>query len=217
MSMMEKSRKGILVSSGLGVLLIVALWMSYDAGTQRRLRKHKEHHHSDQEVARHLFRVASGLDSMVLGEPQILGQLKDSYDQARGDNAVNSILDRLFHRRENAALDFLAENRIAIVAVDLDRAGRVVRVGAIDEHAAVGNAQLDLDVHQHGIEQVSIDHENVARDDGETAEWLLFEHDGGRAQFALLTLHLAAKDAAANHHIVRGLERNGGRADAQAG
>jgi len=59
--------------------------------------------HSDQEVARHLFRVASGLDSMVLGEPQILGQLKDSYDQARGDNTVNSILDRLFQHSFSVA------------------------------------------------------------------------------------------------------------------
>ena len=59
--------------------------------------------HSDQEVARHLFRVASGLDSMVLGEPQILGQLKDSYDQARGGNSINSILDRLFQHSFSVA------------------------------------------------------------------------------------------------------------------
>ena len=59
--------------------------------------------HADQEVARHLFRVASGLDSMVLGEPQILGQLKDSYDRARGDNAINSILDRLFQHSFSVA------------------------------------------------------------------------------------------------------------------
>ncbi len=59
--------------------------------------------HCDQEVARHLFRVASGLDSMVLGEPQILGQLKESYDQARGGNAVNAILDRLFQHSFSVA------------------------------------------------------------------------------------------------------------------
>ena len=59
--------------------------------------------HNDREVARHLFRVASGLDSMVLGEPQILGQLKDSYDHARGDKAVNSILDRLLQHSFSVA------------------------------------------------------------------------------------------------------------------
>ncbi len=59
--------------------------------------------HCDKEVARHLFRVASGLDSMVLGEPQILGQLKESYEQARGGNAVNAILDRLFQHSFSVA------------------------------------------------------------------------------------------------------------------
>lgn len=59
--------------------------------------------HADHEVVRHLFRVASGLDSMVLGEPQILGQLKMSYDHARTGNSVNTILDRLFQHSFNVA------------------------------------------------------------------------------------------------------------------
>jgi glutamyl-tRNA reductase len=59
--------------------------------------------HSEQEVARHLFRVAAGLDSLVLGEPQILGQLKDSYEQARTGKTLNSILDRLFQHSFSVA------------------------------------------------------------------------------------------------------------------
>jgi len=74
--------------------------------------------HSDQEVARHLFRVASGLDSMVLGEPQILGQLKVSYDQARGDNTVNSILDRLFQHSFSVAKRVVS---VAFAAVSLSK------------------------------------------------------------------------------------------------
>ncbi len=50
----------------------------------------------DQEATRHLFRVASGLDSMVLGEPQILGQLKSSYDTACSADVVKTVLGRLF-------------------------------------------------------------------------------------------------------------------------
>jgi glutamyl-tRNA reductase len=59
--------------------------------------------HADHEVARHLFRVASGLDSMVLGEPQILGQLKTSYEHARMGNSINTILDRLFQHAFSVA------------------------------------------------------------------------------------------------------------------
>jgi len=59
--------------------------------------------HTGEDAARHLFRVASGLDSMVLGEPQILGQLKTSYDQARNGKSIDSILDRLFQHSFNVA------------------------------------------------------------------------------------------------------------------
>jgi len=52
--------------------------------------------YQDQEATRHLFRVASGLDSMVLGEPQILGQLKSAYDVACSSSVVKTVLGRLF-------------------------------------------------------------------------------------------------------------------------
>lgn len=52
--------------------------------------------YKDQEATRHLFRVASGLDSMVLGEPQILGQLKTAFDTACANQTVKTVLGRLF-------------------------------------------------------------------------------------------------------------------------
>ena len=54
--------------------------------------------HSDADAVRHLFRVATGLDSMVLGEPQILGQVKDAWMVARENGALGSRLDRLFQQ-----------------------------------------------------------------------------------------------------------------------
>jgi glutamyl-tRNA reductase len=52
--------------------------------------------HEDAEAARHLFRVATGLDSLVLGEPQILGQVKQAWAAARSAGALGNRLDRLF-------------------------------------------------------------------------------------------------------------------------
>ncbi len=50
----------------------------------------------DEEAIRHIFRVACGLDSMVLGEPQILGQLKDAFRYAQDANTLGGNLSRLF-------------------------------------------------------------------------------------------------------------------------
>jgi len=52
--------------------------------------------YKNQEASNHLFRVASGLDSLVLGEPQILGQLKTAFDTACANNTVKTVLGRLF-------------------------------------------------------------------------------------------------------------------------
>ena len=50
----------------------------------------------EEEAIRHIFRVACGLDSMVLGEPQILGQLKDAFRYAQQADTLGSNLSRLF-------------------------------------------------------------------------------------------------------------------------
>jgi len=61
------------------------------------------YHHEGEDAARHLVRVASGLDSLVLGETQILGQLKDAWQQAHDADSLGKVLDRLFQHTFNAA------------------------------------------------------------------------------------------------------------------
>jgi glutamyl-tRNA reductase len=82
----------------------------------------------DAEAVRHLFRVAASLDSMVVGEPQILGQLKEYYDAAHRAGTVGTILHRLFHHSFSVAKRVRSETAIASravsvssVAVDLAR------------------------------------------------------------------------------------------------
>ncbi|MBS1867565.1 MAG: glutamyl-tRNA reductase [Acidobacteria bacterium] len=54
------------------------------------------YHHYDRDVVRHLYRVSSGLDSMVLGEAEILGQVREAYRLAHGHGRTGPVLNRLF-------------------------------------------------------------------------------------------------------------------------
>lgn len=106
----------------------ISHWLSSYHGMSSEALSPYMYRYTDQEVARHLFRVASGLDSMVLGEPQILGQLKQSFDQARNGNSIDSILGRLFQHSFNVAKRIRTDTEIgshpvsiAFAAVALSR------------------------------------------------------------------------------------------------
>ena len=82
----------------------------------------------DADAYRHIFLVASGVDSMVVGEPQILGQVKDAYRLAVDNNSTGFFLDKVFHRTFNVAKKVRTDTRIGYnpvsissMAIDLSR------------------------------------------------------------------------------------------------
>ena len=76
----------------------------------------------DEEAVRHLFAVASSLDSLVLGEPQILGQLKEAYRQAAEAKKTGPILNRLLHKSFSVAKRVRTETAVASSAVSISYA-----------------------------------------------------------------------------------------------
>jgi glutamyl-tRNA reductase len=80
------------------------------------------YHYEGDEAVRHLFRVASSLDSMVLGEPQILGQVKDAYGCAVELHAVGPVLDKFFSKAFSVAKRVRTETRVAESAVSVSYA-----------------------------------------------------------------------------------------------
>lgn len=71
------------------------------------------------DAVRHVFRVATGLDSMVLGEPQILGQLKDAYQSARAAEVLAPNLDRLLQRSFAVAKQVRTETGLGLNPVSM--------------------------------------------------------------------------------------------------
>jgi glutamyl-tRNA reductase len=82
------------------------------------LNKHL-YEYNEQEAVRHLFRVAASLDSMVVGEPQILGQVKEAYATARAVGAVRAQLDQLVTRAFAVAKRVRTETAVGSSSVSI--------------------------------------------------------------------------------------------------
>ena len=100
--------------------LLVA-WAAKAGESVDRLRPYV-YEHKGEAAVRHLFAVASSLESMVLGEPQILGQLKDAYRTALEKDSAKVILGRLLHKSFSVAKRVRSETAIASSAVSISYA-----------------------------------------------------------------------------------------------
>jgi glutamyl-tRNA reductase len=78
--------------------------------------------HKGENAIRHLFRVGASLDSMIVGEPQILGQLKQAYREASERNCTGVILNRLLHKAFSVAKRIRTETGIGSSAVSISYA-----------------------------------------------------------------------------------------------
>ncbi|MBU0989583.1 MAG: glutamyl-tRNA reductase, partial [Proteobacteria bacterium] len=78
--------------------------------------------YEDMDAVKHIFSVASSLDSMVVGEPQILGQIKEAYARATKEKTSGVILNRLMHRAFHVAKRVRSETDICGAAVSISYA-----------------------------------------------------------------------------------------------
>jgi glutamyl-tRNA reductase len=126
----------------------------------------------NREAVQHLFRVASGLDSMILGEPQILGQVKEAYFLAREEGATSASLNLLFQKAFHVAKQVRTETGIgqrpvtvSYAAFNLARgifadlpAKRILLLGAGEMSRIVATHFVE-----HGVRQVKVANRTLAR------------------------------------------------------
>jgi glutamyl-tRNA reductase len=153
---------------------------------------------ADEDAVRHLFHVAAGLDSLVVGEPQILGQVTQAFGLARSQNSMGKVLSRLFqsaiHTGKRARTETaIARNpaSVASIAVHLTEnivgelaAARVVLVGAGE--MAEGTLQALV---KRGVHRVTVINRTIERARELANRWM-----GEPATFESLPGALASAD-----------------------
>jgi glutamyl-tRNA reductase len=94
-------------------------FLAEEGGLSRRSLDEHVYAHHGRAAVHHLFRVASSLDSMVVGEPQILGQLKQFYKVAADTGGARTILHRVFHKAFSVAKRVRTETGIGGLGVSI--------------------------------------------------------------------------------------------------
>jgi glutamyl-tRNA reductase len=97
---------------------IVSFFSEYHGVDAASLQSHV-YDHVDLDAARHLFRVAAGLDSLVVGEPQVLGQVKEAHTAATRADLAGPMLNRLFHLSFGAGKRVRTETGLGAGAVSI--------------------------------------------------------------------------------------------------
>ncbi len=149
-------------------------------------------------AVQHVFAVASGLDSLIIGEPQILGQLKDAYRAARDAGTAGPLLNRLFQATFAVAKRVRTETRIGASAVSVASAGvqlaRRIFAG-FEQHTALligAGEMIELTgrhLHAQGLKRMIIANRSLER-----ARRLASEFKASAITLDALDEHLAQAD-----------------------
>jgi glutamyl-tRNA reductase len=154
--------------------------------------------HQEAQAVEHAFAVAAGLDSMVLGEPQILGQLKDAYRAAQQSGTAGPMLNRLFQATFSVAKRVRTETRIGANAVSVAYAAvglaRQIFAGFAQHTALLVGAGETIalaarHLHAQGLGRMIIANRSLDR-----AQALAAEFNASAITLDALPHHLAAAD-----------------------
>jgi len=113
------NRTEMYCSGGLEQMPQTLDWLAQAGGVEAHALREYSYSHQDEHAARHAFRVASGLNSMVLGEPQILGQMKDAVRAASDAGALGTTLNQLFQRSFSVAKEVRSATEIGAHSISM--------------------------------------------------------------------------------------------------
>lgn len=152
----------------------------------------------DRDAVRHLLRVASGLDSLVLGEPQILGQVKTAYRDATSAGTLGTVLNKLYQHTFNVAKQVRTDTAIGESAVSVAFAAVSLSkqiFSAFEKHTAllIGAGET-IELAARHLKENNIGSIIIANRTIERAHNLAEEVGGVAIALADIPLHLAKAD-----------------------
>ena len=135
-------------------LAVVVDFLSEFHGIEQEEFKSFLYMHEDEDAVRHLFMVASSLDSMVVGETEIIGQIKDSYSLASKTKSTGKILNRLFHSAFSTGKKVhtktsIASGRVSVAGVAVELAGQLFADVSSAKIVLIGAGQTGQLLLQH--------------------------------------------------------------------
>lgn len=154
--------------------------------------------HEEQHAARHVMRVACGLDSMVLGEPQVLGQLKEAYNQAYAAGTTGTVLSRLFEHAFSVAKRVrtdtaIGENPVSVAYAAVSMSRHIFTDMRRKSALLIGAGETVELVAQH-LHESGIRHLTVANRSIERAEQLASRFEGQAVTLSAVPDELPAAD-----------------------
>lgn len=160
----------------------------------------REHlyHKAERDMVEHLFTVASSLDSMVIGETQILGQVRDAYEAAVAAGSVANTLHPVFQRALAVGKDVMTgtsigEGRVSVASVAVDYAGRIFDHLGDKTVLSIGAGKMAALVLQ-SFAALKPKRLLVCNRDAKKAQALAARFGGAAVPFEELAAHLAASD-----------------------
>jgi glutamyl-tRNA reductase len=154
--------------------------------------------HSDKEAINHMLRVASGLDSMVLGEPQILGQMKVAFSKAKGADSIGHLMHKLFQHTFSCAKQVrtdtaIGESPVSVAFASVTLAKQIFSDFSSHTALLIGAGEtielVALHLKEVGIKQIIIANRTV-----EKAHDLAKDVDGYGIELDEIPKHLSEAD-----------------------
>ncbi len=214
--------EGLILSTCNRVEIVVAAANGDDPAVDRFLSESRSvplaeiaphlYRHVDEQAIHHLFRVAASLDSMVIGEPQILGQIKEAYAAAKAHGALSGYLEAILTRAFSVAKRVrtetgIGENAVSVsyAAVELAReifgtlAGKTVMIVGAGKMSELAAQHL----HRSGATDIFVTNRTYerARELASLFQGTIVEYD--RFLFTLPQMDIVITSSAAPHYILK--------------